>query len=177
MDLFTENAPDLPDLGGSVCGARLSEDRRYRYSLWRRWEPGCPPERMAMFVGLNPSTADETEDDPTIRRCIGFAKSWGCGGLVMTNLFAFRATDPKDMRTAIDPEGAENQNVLYRLSNVCSPVVCCWGTHGEYREQGRWAKGYLQEWGRKLHHLGLTKDGHPKHPLYLKADTPLTIWE
>ena len=94
----------LFDGAGMEKGARFSESRTHRYALWRIWEKGAP---MVMFVGLNPSTADETQDDPTIRRCIDFAKRWGYGGLYMLNIFAFRATNPKDMKAAADPVGPD----------------------------------------------------------------------
>lgn len=99
----------------------FSEDRAFRYTLWREWDvdslTGCADDlphghQFAQFIGLNPSTADETRDDPTIRRCIGFAKLWGYGALCMTNLFAFRATKPRDMRQAADPIGPENMALL-----------------------------------------------------------------
>lgn len=125
-----------------------------------------------MFVGLNPSTADETNDDPTIRRCIGFAKAWGFSGLVMTNLFAFRATDPKDMKRAADPVGTENDETLVKLAACCGLVVAAWGAHGSYRGRDREVRALLPN----LHYLKLTKDGHPSHPLYLPGDLTPQLW-
>ncbi len=87
--------------------ANLSECRKYRYALWRTWDKSKP---YAMFIGLNPSTADETENDPTINRCINYSKDWGFGGLCMVNLFAFRATDPSDMMASKDPIGSDNDD-------------------------------------------------------------------
>lgn len=95
--------------------AKLSDCRTYRYELWRTWDESKP---YAMFIGLNPSTADETEDDPTIRRCINFAKTWGYGGLCMTNLFAYRATQPEDMKRASDPIGNKNDETLILLAKM-----------------------------------------------------------
>ena len=107
--------------------AKLSECRQYRYALWRTWDDSKP---YAMFVGLNPSTADETDDDPTIRRCIVFAKDWGYGGLCMANLFAYRATDPSNMFSAQDPIGPQNDVWLERLAKDAGIVVAAWGNHG-----------------------------------------------
>jgi hypothetical protein len=116
-----------------------------------------------MFVGLNPSTADETLDDPTIRRCIGFAKDWGYSGLCMTNLFAFRATDPAKMLAAQDPVGPDNDKVLQELAQNAGVVVAAWGTHGAHLKRDAHVRSLLT----RLHCLRLTKAGFPGHPLYL----------
>ena len=100
--------------------AVFSDCRNYRYALWRIWDDAKP---YAMFIGLNPSTADETEDDPTIRRCMNFAKDWGYGGLCMTNLFAYRATIPANMMSAADPVGAENNAWLANLAENAGVIV------------------------------------------------------
>ncbi len=116
--------------------ATLSNCRRYRYDLWRRWDDSKP---FAMFIGLNPSTADETLDDPTIRRCINFAKSWGYGGLCMTNLFAFRATDPADMKTHEEDRWACDANLLQIANHSAKAgvVVAAWGVHGVHCNRDR----------------------------------------
>lgn len=145
--------------------ARFSPCRTYRYELWRRWDVTKP---YAMFIGLNPSTADETRDDPTVRRCIRFAQDWGYGALCMTNLFAIRATDPKVMLGAANPVGPDNDETLILMTRYAGIVVAAWGAHGGHRERDQWAQ---QAMLGKLHHLGLTKDGKPRHPLYLRADT------
>ena len=144
--------------------AVLSPCRLFRYSLWRRWDD--PAKGYAMFVGLNPSTADETMDDPTIRRCIGFAKAWGYAGLCMTNLFAFRATEPSDMRDACEPVGTENDETLKNLARDASIVVAAWGTNGTFLGRDSEVRTLLPN----LHCLRLTKAGHPSHPLYLPGD-------
>jgi hypothetical protein len=160
----------------------FSPCRKYRYTLWREWggwfddvEPGeaCAGNRFkyAMFIGLNPSTADETKDDPTIRRCVGFAKAWGYGALCMTNLFAFRATDPKIMKKQENPVGEANHHHILRCAFGAGIVIAAWGTHGVFRNQDLNVKQWVNSIGVALHHLGLSKDGHPKHPLYLKSDT------
>jgi len=109
--------------------ADLSPDGFYRYSLGRRWTPG---EKLLVVIGLNPSTADATQDDPTIRRCVGFAKRWGFGGLLMLNLFAYRATDPEELRGAIarglDPVGPLNDAKLLGFTDGC-PALVAWGSH------------------------------------------------
>jgi hypothetical protein len=148
--------------------ASFSSCRRYRYSLWRRW--GDASLGYAMFIGLNPSTADEVEDDPTIRRCIQFAKDWGYGALCMTNLFAFRATYPAVMKAQEDPVGPENDTSLLHLAKDADVVVAAWGTHGSHQGRGKHVGGMLAN----LTCLRLTKAGHPGHPLYLpKSLTPI----
>lgn len=147
----------------------FSPCRKYRYTLWREWIGG---EGYAMFVGLNPSTADETLDDPTIRRCIAFAKAWGYAGLCMTNLFAFRATQPEDMKAASDPVGPDNDLHLKALAEGAGVIVAAWGVHGTYRGRHNAVRAMLPE----LRCLALTKDGHPGHPLYLrKTLTPIPM--
>lgn len=142
----------------------FSPDRKYRYALWREWD--MFNSDYALFIGLNPSTADETNDDPTIRRCIGFAKAWGCGALCMVNIFAFRATDPFDMMDCGDPVGPENDKHLFELSQKAAIRIAAWGVHGKHLGRGETIKTMLPF----LHCLGLTKDGFPKHPLYLPKE-------
>lgn len=121
-----------------------------------------------MFIGLNPSTADETINDPTIRRCIGYARSWGFGGLYMLNLFASRATKPQDLKKAADPVGPENNNFLKRYLDPAGLNIACWGAHGAFMDRGETVIKLL---GREnLSCLGVTQQGHPKHPLYLRRD-------
>ena len=157
-------------------GARLSEDRKYRYVLWRTWDVNV---KLAMFIGLNPTTADENEDDPTIRRCIRFAKDFECGGVVMLNLFAWRATKPVDLKKAMlseSPVGAENDQSLRRWLPLCKVVICAWGaTYAAGRDRDVW--NVLREQGTLIQCLGTTKDGHPRHPLYLRASERLRPWK
>jgi hypothetical protein len=141
----------------------FSRCRAYRYTLWREWIGG---EGYVMFIGLNPSTADEIQDDPTIRRCVGFAKGWGFSALCMTNLFAFRATDPKVMMQADDPIGKDNDAHLLGIYNGASLVVAAWGVGGGYLGRDREVYDTLGA----MDCLGFTKDGHPRHPLYVRAD-------
>ena len=153
--------------------ATLSTCRRYRYTLWRNWAGVLGENKgYAMFIGLNPSTADETEDDPTIRRCINFAKSWGYSGLCMTNLFAFRATKPDVMLAQDDPIGPENDRHLQHMAAKAGVVIAAWGTSGVHMDRAEVVKGMVP----KLHYLRLTKAGHPGHPLYLPSDLTPIPW-
>jgi hypothetical protein len=118
------------------------------------------------FVGLNPSTADETRDDPTTRRCIGFARDWGYGRMELVNLFAFRATRPADLRAAPDPVGPGNREALERVLGAADLVVCAWGNAGA----GSAADAVLDGIAAP-HCLGRTGEGAPRHPLYVRAGT------
>lgn len=146
--------------------AGFSGCRTWRYWLARTWAVDRAP---LVVIGLNPSTADETADDPTIRRCIDFARRWGHGGLTMLNLFAFRSTDPRGLRRAFDPVGPQNDTVL-RSATEGRRVLCAWGAHGSYMDRNAVVAELLAD--RDLVCLGQTKDGHPRHPLYMRADTP-----
>ena len=147
----------------------FSACRTYRYALWREWIGG---EGYAMFIGLNPSTADEVQDDPTIRRCIAYAKAWGYSAMCMTNIFAFRATDPNDMKEALDPVGQENDSYLLKLSRDAGIVIAAWGVHGTFGGRNRAVMSMIP----RLYCLKITKDGHPGHPLYLpKTITPIQL--
>lgn len=163
-------------IGPGPTGAVFSDCRRYRYSLWRRWVQECSPSDMVAFVGLNPSTADETVDDPTIRRCIGFAKSWGYSGLVMANLFAFRATKPQAMRAASDPVGPMNDECLQAIALACPTVMCCWGANGGFLGRDEVVIELLRLHGYYIRCLGRTSGGYPRHPLYVRKDAPLKMF-
>ncbi len=143
--------------------AILSKCRKYRFALWRIWDEAKP---QAMFIGLNPSTADEFDDDPTLRRCINYAKSWNYGSVCMANLFAYRATQPKDMLTAPDPVGAENNKWLLELSQKAHLVVAAWGNSGRFQNRS----GEIRQMIPNLHFLKLNLSGEPAHPLYLKLN-------
>jgi len=151
--------------------AVISDCGKYRYVLKRVWNASLP---VCVFVGLNPSTADANEDDPTIRRCVGFAKSWGYGGLVMLNLFAYRATNPQDMLCSvlIDPVGPENDNHILKEVSKAGIVIAAWGFHGA--NFGRDKRIIVMV--KNLHYLKLTKDGQPSHPLYLRKDLKPLLW-
>lgn len=146
-----------------LSSAVFSEDRVYRYVLWRIWDGKKP---IVNFIGLNPSTADETKDDPTMRRCIGFAKSWGYGGFYMTNLFGYKATKPEDLRKASDPVGIDNNKWLLEIEEKVEKVIFAWGVNGAYLNRDKQVLALI----KKGHYLELSKAGYPKHPLYLKGD-------
>jgi len=141
--------------------ATFSPCNLYRYDLWRIWKQKKP---YVNFVCLNPSTADANFDDPTIRRCIGYAADWGYGGMVMTNIFAYRSTDPKNLKHAEDPIGKSNDTVIRIISASAGLTIMAWGVHGAYLDRGYNVLPLL----RNPHYLDLTKERFPKHPLYLK---------
>jgi len=142
--------------------AAFSPCRQYRYLLWRRWADDWS-SNYAMVVGLNPSTADETKNDPTIRRCIKFAKDWGYSGLCMANIFAYRATDPKDMIAIDEPVGVENDSYLTEYAARAGVVIAAWGNHGTHKDRHLQVRQLIPV----LHCLKVTKTGMPGHPLYL----------
>ncbi|HEM3181939.1 TPA: DUF1643 domain-containing protein [Streptococcus suis] len=146
--------------------AVLSNDRKYRYVLTREWDENLP---KVMFVGLNPSTADEIKDDPTIRRCISFAKEWGYGGFYMVNLFAFRSKNPSDLWREENPIGIENDDYIKQYVKLSDKVVACWGEMGSYLNRSKKVLELLDD----VYCLIINKSGEPKHPLYIKAGTPL----
>lgn len=148
--------------------AEFSPCRTYRYLLRRRWS-AAPP---VGFILLNPSTADETQDDPTIRRCVGYAKAWGAGGLVLGNLFGLRSTDPRALRSAADPIGPGNDEALFSMVHheVAGTIICGWGSHGAYLSRGADTVRRLKEWRVTPMALTMTAGGEPGHPLYLRAD-------
>jgi hypothetical protein len=146
--------------------ATLSADRAYRYLLTRRWGDGP----AMCWIMLNPSTADASEDDPTIRRCIGFARREGCEAIQVVNLFALRAADPGELLASPDPIGPGGDGfLLARPLAACT--VAAWGARGSLH--GRSAKVTAMLAGVRLLCLGVTSSGEPKHPLYVRADVPL----
>lgn len=154
----------------------FSACRTYRYTLWRSWESQLFPAEKPGFVqiiGLNPSTADETNDDNTIRRCIDYVRRWGYGSLCMTNLFAFRATDPKVMIEAADPIGPENDRWLTEIFENAALTVAAWGCYGKHLGRGHDVRRMLGD----LHAIKFTVNGHPQHPLYLKKILKPVPWK
>jgi hypothetical protein len=149
-------------------GASFSDDRRYRYLLWRSGR------RPVTWVLLNPSTADETTDDPTIRRCRGYARDWGYDGVIIANAFAWRSTNPKALYTLTDPVGPENDEYILRAASLAAgPIVCGWGNHGVLLSRGAKIVRMLRDAGHSPKAFGFTKHRQPWHPLYLKADLEL----
>ena len=149
----------------SRSSASFSRCKKYRYTLSRTWDSKLP---KIMFVGLNPSTADAEVDDPTVRRCVRFARDWGFGGLVLTNLFAFRSTDPKRLKAVADPVGPKNDLAIRKACESVDCVVVAWGVHGTLSDRDREVLAMLES----PNCLGVTNSGAPRHPLYLAACTP-----
>ncbi len=149
-------------------GAAFSACRRYRYALWRRWSEGP----AVLFVMLNPSTADATRDDPTIRRCIAFAQSWGFGALAVGNLFALRTPSPRALARSAAAVGPRNDRWLRRLQRDAALIVAAWGDHGRLLDRAAAVRRMLAE----PHVLGLTGAGQPRHPLYVAARTLARRW-
>ncbi len=147
-------------------GARFDSTSLYRYSLWRKWSASAP--RVA-FVMLNPSTADATQDDPTIRRCVQFAKQWGYGSLEVVNLFAYRATHPHKLQQVNDPVGNDNDRTLLIAARRAAMLVMAWGNWGQLHGRDRAVLSLLAS-ARPAYCLGITQSGQPRHPLYLRAD-------
>lgn len=153
----------MSDIHEHPSGAVFAEDRTHRLYLWRRWDSNAP---FVMFIGLNPSTADEIHDDPTIRRCAGFAKRWGYGGLVMCNAYTLISTDPHALNTG-EPLTREAHLAMRVLRDQCAEAVAAWGALIiQVRTYENRVDRILQDLS-PLTCLGITKDGHPRHPLYL----------
>lgn len=144
-------------------GAVFSECRLYRYRLWRTWSKQPP----AVFVMLNPSTADEIENDPTVERCERRARTMGFGGLRVANIFALRSTDPQALYGHQDPIGPQNDDAILESVDGAGIVVCAWGGHGNLNKRGEAVLQLLRTAGVAPHYLKLNLDGTPQHPLYV----------
>lgn len=153
--------------------AALSQCERYRYQLGRTWGDDTAPHLP--FVMLNPSTADAAQDDPTIRRCIGFAKDLGYSGLIVVNLYAWRATQPADLWKTDDPVGPGNDSWLFETFQRDRLVIAAWGGNAR-PERVELVTRMARACGARLHALGVTKDGQPRHPLYLPKSARPEPW-
>jgi len=153
-------------------GAVFSPCKQYRYRLWRKWG-GEPP---AVFVMLNPSTADEVVNDPTVERCERRARMMGYGGLRVANIFAFRSTDPAQLYDHPDPVGPENNAAILESVRDAGIVICAWGGHGNLDGRGAQVLEMLRQAGVVPHYLELNKDNTPKHPLYVGYEKQPTPW-
>jgi hypothetical protein len=163
----------MPVVVTSDSGATFSSCRRWRYLLWRRWDAERP---VANFLMLNPSTADEHQLDPSCSRARDFAERWGYGALIVTNLFAWRATDPAEMKRAEEPVGRSNNQAILRSARQSAVVVCAWGNHGAHLDRAAIVVGNLRGAGVPLHALRITAGGQPSHPLYLPARLQPSRW-
>jgi hypothetical protein len=153
------------------AGAAFSPCRRWRYLLWRRWDEARP---VANFLMLNPSTADEVKLDPTCARARDYAERWGYGALIVTNIFAFRNTNPNQMKVAKDPVGPGNDAAIVRAAKESEIVVCAWGNHGAFLNRSARVRALLDK--TKLHVLRVNANGEPAHPLYLPGRLKPISW-
>ena len=153
---------------GETGDAVFDTDVRYRYLLWRTWDPDLP---RVGFIMLNPSSADGDRDDPTLRRCRGFARAWGFGGLGVANLFALRSVDPLSLQSCRDAVGGENERYLVKLAETVDTVVAAWGNGGAWQGRGSHVRRMLAE--HPLFCLGVTVQGEPRHPLYVPSAAQL----
>lgn len=158
--------------GDAASTAVYSPCERYRYLLTRRWAEG----ECALFVMLNPSTATEYQNDPTVERCERRARTLGFGAFRVCNIFAWRDTDPRAMRAASDPVGPGNDAAILESCEWADRIICAWGTHGAHLNRGPQVEALMRGTGKPLFHLGLTRDGHPKHPLYISYRQEPTLW-
>ncbi|MDD5475481.1 MAG: DUF1643 domain-containing protein [Syntrophales bacterium] len=160
----------------TISGAIFSDPyHHYRHALWRKWNSGKP---YLLFVGLNPSTATEVTDDPTIRRVVRFARDNGYGGIYVGNLFSIVSSDPSVLIDRSKTAGLlyePGDTVLIQIRDKCAATLVGWGTFGE--KCGKRPADVLSLVGKPVYCLGKTKSGEPKHPLYLRADTPFIEYE
>lgn len=158
----------------TISGAAWSTDMKYRFDLWRQWD--SHKIRMA-FVMLNPSTADDVKNDPTVARCQRRALRLGAGSFHVVNLFALRSTDPSVLYKAEDPIGSHNDQYILKVAELADLIVCSWGTRGNLKGRADQVRAILEPHRRKLRHLGLTANGEPTHPLYIPYDAELQVYQ
>ncbi|MEO0487426.1 MAG: DUF1643 domain-containing protein [Pseudomonadota bacterium] len=159
--------------GDAPSTAVYSDCERYRYILTRVWD-----ERggKVLFIMLNPSTATEVQNDPTVERCERRARALGFGAFRVLNIFAWRDTDPRKMRAAADPVGPHNDDAIRDSLPWADQIIAAWGTHGAHLDRGPKVETLLRASGRPIYHLGLSKAGHPKHPLYIAYTQKPILW-
>jgi len=184
-DYENREVSDIVDRERPAKGAAFSADRNYRYHLWRLDGGGCDRAHHVMFIGLNPSTADEKTDDTTIRKCLGFARRWGWRGVHMLNLFALVATQPAKLLTVEAPicePGVINKtdNLLGYYGQRCGRVVVCWGSmtasHRKLLQFDQRVAAVMDLLPKHVYCLGKTADGSPRHPSRLAYSTPLELF-
>lgn len=160
--------------GDAASVAVYSDCETYRYMLTRVWDAAG---EKALFVMLNPSTATETQNDPTVERCERRARALGFGAFRVTNIFAYRATDPKVMRAIPDPVGPMNDEAIADAAIWADRIICAWGGHGLHLGRGVFVERALRATTKPLWHMGLTQSGQPKHPLYIGYSHQPEIWQ
>lgn len=154
-------------------GAVIDKTGFYRYSLWREWDIA---KSKIVFIMLNPSKADASIDDPTLRRCISFAKFWDYGSLIVVNLFAFRTASPLELKKVDDPVGKQNDRYLKKAIKSADRVVVAWGNNGKLMQRDRLVLELLSKHNIQPHCLGITKSGYPRHPLYVMCSKEPVIY-
>ena len=154
--------------------AVYSDCERYRYALTRTWDAAG---KRVLFVMLNPSKATEMHNDPTVERCERRARALGFGAFQVTNIFAWRDTDPFQMRKAADPVGPDNDATLLAGALWADQIIAAWGTHGAHRDRGPQTEALLRRTDKPIYALGLSKHGHPKHPLYISYSQQPILWD
>jgi hypothetical protein len=164
---------ELIKFGDETSGMFLDNSHRFRYHLWRLWDEQAP---RLCFIMLNPSTADHKKNDPTIARCVSFARDWHYGSLDVINLFAWRATDSSSLRKVKDPVGPLNDQIIMNVCERADSIVVAWGNHGALYERHMQV---LELIPRRLKPLcfGVTDRGQPRHPLYVAGATPLSAFD
>ncbi len=160
--------------GDAASEAVYSPCGRYRHALTRVWDRTA---RRVAFIMLNPSTATEAQNDPTIERCERRARRLGFGGFRVVNVFAWRETDPAGLRRAADPVGPGNDAALLAACKWADLIVCGWGVHGAHLDRGPEVERLLRRAGCDLHRLGATRAGHPRHPLYVGYRVTPEPWQ
>lgn len=153
--------------------AQYSDCEQYRYALTRTWDT---TGKRVLFVMLNPSTATEIQNDPTVERCERRARALGFGAFRVTNIFAWRDTDPRKMRAAKDPIGPDNDAAISEGADWADQIIAAWGTHGAHMDRGADVRALLKTLNTPVFHLGLSKAGHPKHPLYIAYTQQPELW-
>lgn len=151
--------------------AIFSQDKLHRFTLWRRWQTG---DRVVNFICLNPSTADDRVDDPTVAKCVKYSKWWGYDALIVTNVFSYRSTDPSVLKTLEQPTMEDNDAWIKWAARQASLIICAWSQHAKLHDRGAQVHEMLREQHFELHYL--KKSGQPHHPLYLKDDLKPTLW-
>ncbi|MEM7472810.1 MAG: DUF1643 domain-containing protein [Pseudomonadota bacterium] len=159
--------------GDAASTAVYSDCESYRYALTRIWDDAGG---KIAFVMLNPSTATEVQNDPTVERCERRARALGYGAFRVCNIFAWRDTDPFKMRKAAEPIGPMNDGAIADACDWADRIVAAWGTHGAHLNRGPQVETLMRATGKPLYHLGLSKAGHPKHPLYIAYKQQPELW-
>lgn len=160
---------------GTKSLAIYTDCEQYRFILTRKWSK--TGQRHIAFIGLNPSTATEYQNDPTVARCINYAKAWGYDSMTMLNAFGYRSTDPKGLKSVADPNGKGNDRYILKECRTADFILLCWGTHAALNNRSEELLKKLRTLDKPLHCLKLTQAGLPSHPLYLRKDLKPIIYK